>query len=246
MPHVLLVLFYFFDDKNMSFGIIKDGEYQLRDVPVSRLMREQDFTSVLCLTWVGRLPTEDERILLNACLIACVDHGVEPPSAHVTRRIASCGKPVADAVAAGLLALGPRHGNAATAAGVWLQEAVTSGRSVVEFVEEVLASKKRLSGVGHPEYTVDPRTMTIKELAQQHLPSTARLDFGLEVSRLMTEKKGSPLPLNIDGAMGALMGDLGWPLEMADAIFLAGRTIGLVAHAWEEMGATSGGTYKRG
>lgn len=233
-------------ESSVSFGVIKDGEYRLRDVPVSQLMREQDIVSVLCLTWVGRLPTEAERVLLNACLIACVDHGVEPPSAHVTRRIASCGKPVADAVAAGLLALGPRHGNAATAAALWIQEAVKAGRAPADVVEDALATKKRLSGIGHPEYTIDPRTMVLKDLVQVHLPSAPHMELALEVSRLMTERKGSPLPLNIDGAMGALVSDLGWPSEMADALFLAGRTLGLVAHAWEEMRATAGGTYKRG
>lgn len=230
----------------MSFGKIKDGEYQLREVPVSRLMQEQDLVSVLCLTWLGRLPTESEKVLLNACLIASIDHGQEPPSAHVTRRIASCGKPVADAVAAGLLALGPRHGNAATSAGQWVRDAVAAGRAPVDVVEEALANKKRLSGIGHPEYIIDPRTTTIAELAKKRLPASPHLAFALEVSRLMTERKGSPLPLNVDGAMGALMCDLNWPIAFADAMFLVARTIGLVAHAWEEAEATAGGTYKRG
>lgn len=230
----------------MSFGSIQDGEYHLRDIPVSRLMQEQDLVSVLCLVWLGRLPTTSEKLLLNACLIASVDHGQEPPSAHVTRRVASSGKPVADAVAAGLLTLGPRHGNAATAAGQWVQAAVSGARTPVDVVEEALASKKRLSGIGHPEYTIDPRTTTITVLAKNQLSSTKHLDFALEVSRLMTERKGSPLPLNVDGAIGSLMADLEWPLAFADAIFLVARTIGLVAHAWEEGEATAGGTYKRG
>lgn len=230
----------------MSFGIIKDGEYYLRDVPVSQLMRAQDIVSVLCLTWLGRLPSEAERVLLNACLVACVDHGVEPPSAHVTRRIASCGKPLADAVAAGLLALGPRHGNAATAAATWIRAAIKSSKTPAEVVEEALASKQRLAGIGHPEYAVDPRTTVLKELAQAQASSTTHFDLAWEVSRLMTEKKGSPLPLNIDGAIGALISDLGWPSETADAIFLVARTMGLVAHAWEEMAESARGTYKRG
>ncbi len=230
----------------MSFGSIKEGEYQLRDVPVSRLMQEQDLVSVLCLTWLGKLPTTSEKILLNACLVASIDHGHEPPSAHVTRRVASAGKPVADAVAAGLLTLGPRHGNAATAAGTWIQDAGKAGRTPIEIVEEALSSKKRLSGIGHPEYTIDPRTTTITALAKAHLSSTTHLDLGLEVSRLMTERKGAALPLNVDGAIGALMADMGWPLAFADAIFLVARTVGLVAHAWEEGEATASGTYKRG
>jgi citrate synthase len=230
----------------MSFGVIKDSEYHLRDVPVSRLMQEQDLVSVLCLAWLGKLPTASEKILLNACLVASVDHGQEPPSAHVTRRVASCGKPIADAVAAGLLTLGPRHGNAATAAGRWVQDAVNAGRTSAEIVEESMANKKRLSGIGHPEYTVDPRTITMTALAKANLSSTTHLDFALEVSRLMTERKGSPLPLNIDGAIGSLMADMGWSLQFADAIFLVARTIGLVAHAQEECEATVTGTYKRG
>jgi citrate synthase len=149
-------------------------------------------------------------------------------------------------VAAGLLALGPRHGNAATAAAGWIQEAIKAGRAPQEAVEEALASKKRLSGIGHPEYKIDPRTTTIAELTKQHLKTHAHLDLALEVARLMTERKGSPLPLNVDGAIGALMLDLGFPTPMADALFLVARSIGLVAHAWEEMEATSGGTYKRG
>ncbi len=230
----------------MSFGSIKEGEYHLRERPVSRLMQEQDLVSTLCLAWLGRFPNPAEKILLNACMVASIDHGAEPPSAHVTRRVASCGKPIADAVAAGLLTLGPRHGNAATAAGQWIQDAQKTGRTASEIVEEALASKRRLSGVGHPEYTVDPRTTALVKLAKDLLPSTAHLDLALEVSRIMTERKGSALPLNVDGAMGALMSDLGWPLAFADAIFLVARTIGLVGHAWEEMEATASGTYKRG
>lgn len=229
-----------------SFGVIKDGEYRLRDTPVSQLMREQDFVSVLCLAWVGRLPSEAEKILLNACMVASVDHGMDPPSAHVARRVASCGKPIADAVAAGLLTLGPRHGNAATAAGIWMQTALKSHQSAEQVVEDALANKKRLSGIGHPEYTVDPRTTVIAELAKKHLDTTTHLDLGLEVSRLMTERKGSALPLNVDGAIAAVVSDLGWPIELADAIFLVSRSVGLVAHSFEEMQASAGGTYKRG
>ncbi len=229
-----------------SFGLIKNGEYHLRDVPISKLIREQDFISVLCLTWIGRLPTATEKLLVNACFVACVDHGIAPPSTQVTRTIASCGKPLVDAVAGGLLTLGPRHGNAATAAGAWIQEAIKAGQTPEEIVEEALATKKRLPGIGHPEYEIDPRTTTIVDLAKQHLVSHPHLDLALEVSRLMKERKGAPLPLNVDGAIGALMLDMRFPMEGADALFLVARTVGLVAHAWEEMDATSGGRYRRG
>ncbi len=231
------------DEIVSAIGGMKDGEYHLRDIPISRLMVEQDVISVMWLAWIGRVPTPAEHKLLNACFIASVDHGAAPPSAHVARRVASCGKPLADAVAAGLLTLGPRHGNAASGASQWVREAIAAGTSPETVAAQTLEQKKRLSGIGHPEYTIDPRTTTLATLAKQVLSDTPHLDFALEVARLMTEKKQTPLPLNVDGAIGALMADLHAPAELADAIFLCARTIGLVAQAREE--AEGSKSYRR-
>ncbi|MEK7473246.1 MAG: citrate/2-methylcitrate synthase [Patescibacteria group bacterium] len=57
--------------------------------------------------------------------------------------------------------------------------------------------------------------------------------FALEVAEALSVAKGKTMPLNVDGAIGALCADLGWPDEIADALFILGRTGGLVAHARE-------------
>lgn len=227
-----------------EIGRMEQGEYHLRGTPISSLIREGDFLSTMWLAWTGARPTDAEHHMLQACLSASIDHGVEPPSAHVTRRVASCGKPVADAVAAGLLTLGPRHGNAASAASVWLRAAREAGRSAEDVAAEALQTKARLPGIGHPEYDIDPRTTALYELAKMHLSSQAHFDLGLEVARRMTEQKGKALPLNIDGAIGAIVADLGAPAAAADALFLVSRTAGLIAHAWEESGMSA--SYRRG
>ncbi len=199
---------------------------------------------MMWLAWTGQQPSAVQRIVLQACFIACIDHGVEPPSAHVARTVASCGKPLADAVAAGLLTLGSRHGNAGGAAAHWIREAVAAGRTPMDVAKSAVRDKIRLPGLGHPEYSVDPRTSKLFDIAKNRLAIIAHFEFALEVSRCMSELKAKPLPLNIDGAIGALIADMGAPDEMADALFIAARTIGLTAHALEESAQST--SYRRG
>jgi citrate synthase len=225
-------------------GSMQDGVYHLRGTPLPELMQSQDFVSVLWLAWTGKLPSDVERQLIQACLVASVDHGAEPPSANVTRIVASCGKPLADAVAAGLLTLGPRHGNAASAAGEWLQSGIGSRASAVDLVERTLANGTKLSGIGHPVYAVDPRTTALFRLAKQVLLATPHCDLITEVAGELSKKMGKTMPVNVDGAIGAIMCDLSAPVELADALFLVGRTIGLIAHAREE--AEQSTKYRRG
>jgi citrate synthase len=226
-----------------EIGAMREGEYALRGQSIGSLMQTGDWLGTLALALIGRTLTESERPLLAACLIAAIDHGVDPPSAHVTKVVASCGKPVADSVAAGLLTLGPRHGNAASAAASWLQQQIVAKVSAQESVSQALASGIRLSGFGHAEYERDPRAVVLAKLAETHLAHSAHLQYALEVADELTAEKGKPLYLNIDGAIGAMIADLEWPLELADTIFLIARTVGLSAHAHEEMAHAK--TYRR-
>lgn len=203
-----------------------------------------DFISAFWTLWTGKSPSPQESDLIEACLVACMDHGAEPPSAHTSRVVASCGKPLADCVAAGLLTLGPRHGNAGGAAAEWIKESVFSGLTPEQVADKVLEGKRRLPGLGHPVYEVDPRTTALFETAKKNLGDTKHFEFALAVSRALSEKKGKPLPLNVDGALGAIMVDMETPSELADAIFIVARSAGLIAHAREE--AISSESYRRG
>ena len=46
---------------------------------------------------------------------------------------------------------------------------------------------------------------------------------------------GRRLPLNVDGALAALLVDLDFPPELGNAFFIVARVTGLAAHAHEEM-----------
>lgn len=228
---------------SVSLGEMKDGQYHLRGESLTAWIGERDFTSALWFAWTGVWPEEKIRVLLEACLVACLDHGEAPPSAQTTRLVASCGKPVADAVAAGLLTFGARHGNAGSAAAHWLQAKRTSGSSVADIVTDVFAKRERVPGFGHMEYAVDPRAMKLAELAKRQLATAPHVMFALEVAEELTRQKGKPLPLNIDGALGAIMSDLQAPAELADALFLVARSVGLIAQARCEAAGSL--AYKR-
>lgn len=223
---------------------MQNGEYHLRGKAISSLMMEMNFLSVIWFAWTGASPTDIEYKLLNACFVASVDHGEAPPSAQVARIVSSCGKSLADSVAAGLLTFGSRHGNAASAAASWMQTAVRAGHSADVVVAQAVQEKRRLPGLGHPEYEVDPRATKLVEIAKLHLPTTPHCDLALEVSRVFSTQKNKALPLNIDGALGGVIADMGGPSELADAIFIASRTVGLIAHAREE--STRSDSYRRG
>lgn len=207
------------------------NEFSINEQPISRLMADGDFVDIVWQLWTGKSLDSKTRKLVETCLIASIDHGEEPPSAQAVLTVTRAGKPMADAVAAGMLTIGPVHGNAAGAAGRWVQEAVKAGIPAEVYAASAIKDGKRLSGIGHREYEIDPRAQEIIRQARELLPSTKHLDFITEVSRAMMEKKGKALPVNVDGAMGALMVDMGEPEDLADMIFLCARSFGLAFHA---------------
>lgn len=228
---------------NSSFGQESQEGYALHGRALASLVGHLSFPSAAFFTWFGREPSDVETAVFDACLVASLDHGVNPPSAQATRLVASSGKPLADAVAAGTLAFGAKHGNAGAASAAWLHE--HHAMDAAEAVANALASGERIPGFGHPLYEFDPRAAAIFTVLREHSPSTPHADFAEAVALQLTKAKGKPVPLNVDGAIGAACADLDWPTETADALFLLGRMAGLIAHA-REATAQAGGSYLRG
>jgi citrate synthase len=221
-------------------GEMNNGVYVLRGIPLQRLIAEGDFVSALWLAWTGERPAPEIRRLLNACLVACIDHGEEPPSAHTARVIASCGKPLADAVAGGLLTVGERHGNAASAAARWIRESMDAGLSAEAVIAGFEECGQRVPGIGHPVYDIDPRTEALLSIACDVFPGNPHAKLAIEVARLLSKKKGKRMPVNVDGAIGAIVAALGADPEMANALFIVARAAGLAAHAMEQISSFRG------
>jgi citrate synthase len=204
--------------------------YVLRGEPLASLIGGS-FVAATFLAWFGRDGKESELAIFEACLIASLDHGAEPPSAQATRLASASGKTLALSVASGIGVLDTKHGNAGGACATWLREHL--GQDAKALVAHELKEGKRLLGFGHRIYERDPRTVALHRVAKDHAIDLPHFAFGLEVAEALSVAKGKTMPMNVDGAIGALCADLQWPDEIADALFILGRTGGLIAHARE-------------
>ena len=104
-----------------------------------------------------------------------------------------------------------------------------------EIVAEYGAQGKRISGYGHLIHNRDPRTTRLFCLADDlGLPGSHR-EMAKAVERALEENTGRKLPTNINGAVAAVLLDMGFEPELANVFFIIARLPGLVAHIREEV-----------
>jgi len=218
----------------------KDGELYIRGQKLADLVAENTFTEVVYLLLRGKMPSNAERQMLDAMLVSIVEHSVAVPTAFVPRTVVSTGNNLHTAVAAGVLAVGDNHGGALENS----MRAMQSDVAPKDFVADALARKERIAGYGHKIYKdEDPRaTALFSKAVTLGLPSTYR-DRAVEIGKELREQSGKKLPLNVDGAMAAILTELGFDPELGKAFFAFGRMPGMIAHAREEQ--KSGESFRR-
>ncbi len=215
---------------------------RIRGYPVEQLMENLDFGRAVYLLIKGDLPTPEEGKMINAILVAVIDHSVMAPSACAARFVASGGSPIQSAVAAGLQALGSHHGGAIEEAQAMLTEGVkkakeenkTMAKAAEDIARDYRSRKKRLPGYGHPYHKEDPRTTKLFQLAEQLGLMGDHLELCRELGTAIEKVLDRKLTINVDAAMAAILADMGFPWEIARGFFIVSRAAGLVAHAYEE------------
>lgn len=224
---------------------IKKDEIRIHGYRLDELMGKHSFSEMVFLILKGELPSENEGKMLDIMLAACIDHGVTPPSALAALTSASTGAPYNAAIAAGILSINEHHGGAIENSMKMLLElqqildsSKDTGRNFTAAVK-TLASRykdqnRMLPGFGHRIHKNDPRTAKLLDYADEYgLGNTwVRLLTGLKDGvRKSTDRD---LPINIDGAIAALLLELGIAPELANSFFIMARVPGLVAHIHEE------------
>ncbi len=187
-------------------------------------------------------PIAGERRLLDAILVAVADHGAGAPSC-ATARLAASGnrQSPSAAIAAGILAIGDEHGGAgcacmeiiASALDMAARESLSISEAARKTVQESIARKKRLPGLGHRTHSTDPRTAVLFAMAREAGVAgdgVALIEaLGQAASELIR-----PLPVNVDGALAAVLHDLGFPPVFGKLVFIIGRVAGITAEVAEE------------
>jgi citryl-CoA lyase len=149
----------------------------------------------------------------------------------------SGGNPLNAAVAGGILTIGDTHGGAieecARLLQKWADGQAEMKETAAALLHDLESRKLRMPGFGHRLHKVDPRTTRLFEMAD-------RLDFSGKHQRLakaieaLFAERGKRLPINVDGAIGAVISDMGFDWRLGKGFFIISRTVGLIAQAHEE------------
>jgi citrate synthase len=221
---------------------IEPNHVRVRGYDIAELMGRVSFGAAVHLVLRGELPSPAVGRLMDAILVASIDHGATPPSALAARTVASTGASLSAAAAAGILSINQHHGGAIEECARQLAHVIKrchdSGESmecVSEAVlDEIKSEGRRMSGFGHRIHTADPRTARLFELAREagvdghHMRAAAAIEGVFAAS-------GKPLPINVDGAIAAVLADLGLPPAVMNGLFMIARMPGLIAHVTEEQ-----------
>lgn len=215
-----------------SIAGIVDGETIIHGYKITELIDQTSFTDAIWLELKGELPTEKERAMLDAILISTIDNGLGPPSTTNARNSASAGNPMQASLAAGILGIGEFHGGAIEECARLLQ----MGMSAEKLVEKVLGSGDRIPGFGHKVYKdEDPRATRIFAKAKELGFYGENCELAKAVEAKLEELKGKKIVINVDGAIAAVVSDMGFDYRLGKGFFIIGRVVGLVAHIFEEI-----------
>jgi citrate synthase len=221
---------------------IGPNKVAVRGYRIDELMGRISFGEMVYLVLKGELPIPEIGKLMDAMLVSSVDHGATPPSALAARTVASGGAPLTTAIAGGIMTINRHHGGAIEGCMRVLQELVAykDGKGIDattaarEKMAEFRARKMRIPGYGHRVHSDDPRTKRLFALAQATGVAGEYIEAGHALRRAMKETLGRDLPMNVDGAIAAVLCELGFPPELGNGFFAISRTVGLTAQVYEE------------
>jgi citryl-CoA lyase len=223
---------------------IEPNEILIRGYAVDELMGRLSFAECVYLILRGELPTPTMGRLFGAALVASIDHGVTPPSTLAARNVATSGARIRASVAAGLLGFGVYHGGDIESCMRFLQGGLALVREGATFrsaAEALVAPCTEIGkpppGFGHRIHTSDPRASRLLQMAHELELDGEHVQMIRTIERVVAARPdaaGHPWPVNLDGAISAVCGDMGFEPELGNALFLIARVPGLVAHAHEE------------
>ena len=226
---------------------MEPGVIRYRGYPIEELIGRVSFAQMIWLMTRGELPSRKQGELLDAALMAAVDHGPQAPSIAIARMAATCGVGLNNAMASAVNVLGDVHGGAGEqAVEMYLDIAAridagdASDAAVKAGLDRSIATHgKFVAGFGHRFHPIDPRAPRLLELVDAAARDGEVSGRFATIARaveaeLAARKGGKRIPMNIDGATAVIYAELGFPAPLARGLFCLSRSVGILAHAWEQ------------
>jgi citrate synthase len=233
------------DDQKWQTALtsIAPNKILVRGYPLDEAMGRLTFGEAIYLLFMGEVPSPAIGSLMEAMLVSFIDHGATPPSTLAARNTATTGAATRACVAAGLLGFGKYHGGDIESCMQFLDsglDMVRQGSSYRESAQRLVQrcqdANEALPGFGHRFHTRDPRAARLFQMALELEVEAGHIQMIRAVEMVLQEHadKGHPHPVNIDGAIAAVCGDIGIPPSVANALFIISRVPGIAAHVEEE------------
>jgi citrate synthase len=233
------------DDRwRTALTCIEPNKIIVRGYPLDEMMGRLTFGEAIYLLLMGDMPTPSIASLMEAMLVSFIDHGATPPSTLAARNTATTGAPLRACVAAGVLGFGRHHGGDIESCMQFLDaglELVRKGETYSAAAETIVSrwratEQGSIPGFGHRFHTRDPRAARLFQMALELEVEGEHIQMIRAVEMLMaTAPDGHAIPVNIDGAIAAVCGDIGIPPSVANTLFIISRVPGIAAHAREEF-----------
>jgi citrate synthase len=227
---------------------MKPGMIRFRGYAIEDLIGRIGFADMVYLLTRGELPHPAAAKLLEAALVAAVDHGPQAPSIAAARMAISCGVGINNAMASAINMLGDVHGGAGEQC-VALYNAVAQrlgegGQAMADAVTlelNALAQQgvRHVPGYGHRFHPLDPRAPRllglVDEAVKHGVVSGRFAAIGRAIEAQLAERTKRVIPMNIDGATGVIYAELGFAPPLCRGLFVLSRSVGALAHGYEEM-----------
>jgi citrate synthase len=184
----------------------------------------------------GTEPSPEAEKTLDVAYVLHADHGMNASTFSARVTIATLSD-IYSAITSAIGTLkGPLHGGANEGVIHMLLD-IGSEDKVDAWVEEQLAQKKKIMGIGHRVYKVlDPRAPHLRSMAvklSEELGEPKWIRMSERIAEIMKEKKG--LNANVDFYSATVYHSLGIPTDMFTPIFAIARTSGWTAHVLEQL-----------
>src|ERR1051325_5946344 len=184
----------------------------------------------------GEKPSQEKESTIDMCYVLHADHGMNASTFSARVTIATLSDMYSAITSAIGTLKGPLHGGANEGVIKMLQEIGTLDK-VDAYIEECLAHKKKIMGIGHRIYkTLDPRAPHLKRMAQilsAKCGDPKWIQMSERIAELMLQKKG--LNANVDFYSATVYYSLGIPTDLFTPIFAIARTSGWTAHVLEQL-----------
>ena len=225
---------------------IHPGEIAVRGYPIEDLIGEVSFPEMIWLMLMGELPSRPQAKLLEAALVSSVDHGPQAPSIAIARMAATCGPGLNGSMASAINVLDDVHGGAGQQCMEIYYEVDAEagpGGDLADAASVVVARRKAAGlkyfpGFGHRFHPLDPRAprllQLVTEAAGRGETSGRFATIGTAVEDALSAGRAKRIPMNIDGATAVIYCELGLPSELGRGVFILSRSVGILAHAWEQ------------